>query len=66
MCNSNCFQTNPLPYFKVPLAKPELGIVYSGKWTLDKTFVEQRLAGLNPMALQKVTSTGIDVVSNSF
>ena len=63
MFNSNGFQKNPLPYFKVPLAKPELGIVYNGKWMLDKTFVEQRLAGLNPMALQKVTPTGINIVS---
>jgi len=51
-------KTNPLPYFKVPLSKPELGIVYGGRWALDKMFVEQRLAGLNPMALQKVTPTG--------
>ena len=48
----------------MPLSKPELGIVYGGRWALDKMFVEQRLAGLNPMALQKVTPTGINIVSN--
>eukprot|EP00795_Rhopilema_esculentum_P006097 gene6097-11484_t len=49
----------PLPYFKLPSMKPGFrNIVYNETWRTDKSFVEQRLAGLNPMALQKVTKDG--------
>ena len=33
-------------------------IIYNETWRADDVFVEQRLAGLNPMSLQKVTLDG--------
>ena len=53
------FQKVKLPYFKLPSMQSGFrNIVYDRKWKSDQVFVEQRLAGLNPMALQKVSLTG--------
>eukprot|EP00794_Sanderia_malayensis_P009589 gene9589-10576_t len=52
-------EATKLPYFRVPSMRPGFrSILENETWTADKYFVEQRLAGLNPMSLRKVTFDG--------
>ena len=46
-----------MPYFRYPsLVEKWKDIIHCDTWQEDQVFVEQRLAALNPMSLQRVTA----------
>ena len=52
-------------YMKYPSQEtPFKNITYNNTWQHDDVFTQQRLAGLNPMSLRKMTSKGELTINN--
>lgn len=50
-----CFFFSQDPYFKIPTDEEPFQNLIT-QWTRDQVFAEQRLAGVNPMTLMRVTT----------